>query len=271
MSSPPHSKIASTTKKTPRTAASSNTNTILQALQSGHTNADTTPPPKKPKYIQLTEEQFERIMSTCSKQQECIDRISSMHPTALQFKDTPMRSLPAYYSNAKYEEISCKGMKPAYDGTEDELIPFLTRLDIRRQHEGWAPATYVTIHSKTYDLTSKFAQVSEYDITEAAESRWNSENVQSEKHTVGHETYNSRLLAIVLFNSITEDFSTTLIHRVPMSLRNDGTYLLWSICHNIHRNNVAFTEHIREKISTAMLSTFNDDIIKYIIYIKHNL
>jgi hypothetical protein len=141
MSTSTQSKAASATKKTPWTTDSSNTNTILQDLQSGHPNDVATPPPKKPKYIQLTEEQFERIMSTCSKQQECIDRISSMNPTTLQFKETPMCSLPAYYSNAKYEEISCKGMKPAYDGTENELIPFLTRLDIRRQHEGWASAT----------------------------------------------------------------------------------------------------------------------------------
>ncbi len=163
MSSTAQFKVAWATKKNPWTADSSNTNTILQELQPGHTNDANTPPPKKPKYIQLTEEQFERIMSTCSKQQECIDRISSMNPTTLQFKEAPTRSLLACYSNAKYEEISCKGIKLAYDGTKDELIPFLTRLDIRRQHEGWASATYITIHGQTYDLTRKSAQVSEYE------------------------------------------------------------------------------------------------------------
>jgi hypothetical protein len=76
---------------------------------------------------------------------------------------------------------------------------------------------------------------------------------------------------MVIMNSITDDFMTTLIHRAPAKLRNDGTFLLWSLCHNINRNNVTFTEHIREKISTATLSTFNNDVNKYIIFIKDNL
>jgi hypothetical protein len=37
---------------------------------------------------------------------------------------------PSYYNNAKYEDIACKPIKPLYDGSEDQLIPFLTLLDI---------------------------------------------------------------------------------------------------------------------------------------------
>jgi hypothetical protein len=42
----------------------------------------------------------------------------------------------------------------------------------------------------------------------------------------------------------------------------------WCICHYIHRNNVAFTEHTRKKITTATLTQFNNDISLYVIYIK---
>jgi hypothetical protein len=76
---------------------------------------------------------------------------------------------------------------------------------------------------------------------------------------------------MVITNSITDDFLTTLIHRVPSNLRNDGTYLLWSVCHNIHRNNIAFHENIRNKTRHATLSTHDNDIDRYIIAIKNYL
>jgi hypothetical protein len=72
-------------------------------------------------------------------------------------------------------------------------------------------------------------------------------------------------------NSISDDFLSTLLNRTPHLIRNDGTFLLWSISNNIHRNNIAFTEHNHEKISLATLSQFNNDVTKYIIFIKDNL
>jgi len=179
--------------------------------------------------------------------------------------------LPAYYSNAKYEEISCKAIKPLYNGSEENLIPFLTKLELHRQHEGWASATFVTVAGKKYDLTTHFALLTEADMQAATTDLWSSPDVEKEKHTVGHLTYNARLLSIVLMNSITDDFMTTLIHKVPTALRIDGTYLLWSVSHNIHRNNVAFHEHIREKIRTATILQHDNDITKYIITIKNQL
>jgi hypothetical protein len=108
-------------------------------------------------------------------------------------------------------------------------------------------------------------------VNNATLARWTSPTVQQDKHTVGSPTYNARLLAMVITNSITDDFLTTLIHRVPSNLRNDGTYLLWSVCHNIHRNNIAFHENIRNKIRHATLSTYDNDIDRYIIAIKNYL
>jgi hypothetical protein len=72
-------------------------------------------------------------------------------------------------------------------------------------------------------------------------------------------------------NSITNEFLPTILNRIPHLLRNDGTYLLWSLSHNIHRNNISFTEHISEKIRLATLSQFNNDVTNYIIFLKDNL
>jgi hypothetical protein len=77
----------------------------------------------------------------------------------------------------------------------------------------------------------------EAHITVFAEARWISTTVDQDKHTVGKPTYQARQLAIVIMNSITDDFMTTLIHQVPTKLRN----------------------------------AFNNDVNKYIIFVKDNL
>ncbi len=159
-------------------------------------------------------------------------------------------------------------IKPIYDGSEDQLIPFLSRLDIERQNEGWAPTTYIQLHDIKYNLTSNFASVKEADIIKLAENCWNAPTVDVNKHNADQITYNSRLLAIVFMNSITDELLTTILNHVPCLLHNDGTFLIWSLSHNIHQNNITFMEHVREKITLATLSQHNNDATKYIIFVK---
>jgi hypothetical protein len=240
---------------------------ILQDLQSNTANDESETPrsTKRQCNLVLTPELFEHLLRTHSK-------ALASSPTSTRYTQSYVsNSQPAYYSNAKYKEISSKGIKPLYNGSEQQLIPFLTKLDLRRQHEGWAPATYVTIDNKKHDLTTHFALISETDINLATSARWESQDIEQHKHTIGHDTYNAGLLAMVITNSLTDDFMNTLIHRIPSSLRNDGTYLLWAVSHNIHHNNIAFHEHIRDKIRLATLAAQDNDIDKYIITLKNYL
>jgi hypothetical protein len=80
-----------------------------------------------------------------------------------------------------------------------------------------------------------------------AKLRWLSPTVSNDKHTVDHPTYNARVLGRLLLRSITDDFSIMIINRIPHDFRNDGPLILWTICNNIHRNNVAFIETIKTK------------------------
>jgi hypothetical protein len=57
-----------------------------------------------------------------------------------------------HYNNARYEDIICRPIKPMYDGSPDHLVPFLNRLDIRRQDEAWKAVTYITENNQTFDL-----------------------------------------------------------------------------------------------------------------------
>jgi hypothetical protein len=134
-------------------------NQVLQNIQNGTTGSnDTTDEPatKRGKYIKLTYEHFEKLMQTCTGQQAFIKRLMVSPNTITAPSQNQSSTRPAYYTNAKFEEIACRAIKPAYDGSEDQLVPFLSRLDIRRQNEGWSSATFVTLSDKTYDLTSNF-------------------------------------------------------------------------------------------------------------------
>jgi hypothetical protein len=108
-------------------------------------------------------------------------------------------------------------------------------------------------------------------MLQEAKTRWTALSVSQDKNTIDHPTFNARVLARLLLNSITDDFRITVINRVPQEYRNDGPLLLWVICNNIHRNNVAFVESVERKIREATLSYFGDDVSKYILHIKDNL
>jgi hypothetical protein len=227
---------------------------------------------KKQRIIQFTPAQFDSLLQTLTT----VTPPTPCNPppppsTPVLSGISTSASMPAYYNNAKYEEITCKPLKPLYDGSEDNLMPFLTHLDVRRQNEGWALATYISVDGKTIDLCLHFAQITADQAKAAATLRWNSPTVHTDKHTIGHETCNSRQLAIVLMGSISDALSLIILHRVPCELRNDGTYILWTNCNNVHRNNVALTEHVCEKITNATLQQFSNNVEDYIIFIKDNL
>jgi hypothetical protein len=75
------------------------------------------------KYIKMTPDQLSQLINTCSNQ--ILQTLSPMgrSPTSIVSNTTVN---PAYYNNAKYEEICCRAMKPLYHGSKEELIPFLT-------------------------------------------------------------------------------------------------------------------------------------------------
>jgi hypothetical protein len=68
---------------------------------------------------------------------------------------------PDYYSNARYKDIICKTIKLAYNGTADQLVPFLNKLDICWQDESWYPITFNEIANHKYDLLWHFAKIDE--------------------------------------------------------------------------------------------------------------
>jgi len=81
---------------------------------------------------------------------------------------------PDYYTNAKFEDIATRPLKPIYDGSPEQLVPFLNHLDIRRHDEGWYPITFITINQEKLDLLRDFTHIKEADIRQEATRRWDS-------------------------------------------------------------------------------------------------
>lgn len=261
-----------------------NINDLLRRVQE---SSDEDLPGKKRKYVHLSAEQFSVLMHCFQQQQSDISRLltssAQADTTDTSFSTDP--SLPSnanassnikikttdHYNNAKYEDIICRPIKPTYDGSPDTLIPFLNRLDIRRQDETWKSITYISSEGKTYDIIRHFAKIPESVITANAKMRWTSDSVETDKYTFGHPTYLARCLARLLLCSITEDFYITVIGRIEQDYRNDGPLLLWTVCNNIYRNNIAFVETIKAKLRMANIDQFNNDIPKYITFLRDNL
>lgn len=107
-------------------------------------------------------------------------------------------------------------------------------------------------------------------LTEA-KLHWLSPTIATDKHFIDHPNYNAHVLARLLLCSVTEDFSITIINRIPQNYRNDGPLILWTICNNTHLNNIAFIKTIKTKIRDSNISQFGDDVCKYIVHIKDNL
>lgn len=183
----------------------------------------------------------------------------------------PTPKPPDVFDNAKYEQIACAGLQPRYNGSPDELIPTLNMIHIRRQNEVWYAATFLSQDGSKTDLVRHFSQVKQETVQNKAKELWDSPNSMTLRHTRGSETYNSKLLAIFLTNSLAADFAALLHSRIDPSYSTDGPTLLFTMCIHIHRNHLAFIESIKNKIRMATLTEYKNDVSAFLRYIHNNL
>jgi len=115
------------------------------------------------------------------------------------------------------------------------------------------------VNRQQLDLIRNFSQIPETTVTRKAKLRWEATTISRDKHTLSHPTFNAKILAKLLLKSLTDDFLITIVNRIPTALHNDGPLFLWTICHHIHRNNVAFVESIKHSIRSATLANFSND------------
>lgn len=113
--------------------------------------------------------------------------------------------------------------KPAYV-LADQLVPFLDHLDIC-----WEDVIKLLHH---------FTKIDEYVILHEAALQWKSLTLLADKFSLDHPTYNARVLAQLFFRSLQDDFCIPIIYSVPQECQQDSVIILWTICNNIHQNNI---------------------------------
>jgi hypothetical protein len=118
--------------------------------------------------------------------------------------------VPDIFDNAKFEQIACNGLQPKYNGSPEELIPTSNVIHIRRQNEVWYAATFMMQDNESIDLVQHFSKVSQATIQDKAKELWDHPDSWSLRLTRGTPTYNSRLLALFLMNSLTPEFAALL-------------------------------------------------------------
>jgi hypothetical protein len=102
-------------------------------------------------------------------QQRALKELASTPPPSSPPVVPPPTSTPDYFTSAKYEDLTCRPIKPLYGRTSDNLVPFLNRLDIRCHDEGWGSiTTYIKIQNSTLDLIKNFAKIPELAISHEA-------------------------------------------------------------------------------------------------------
>jgi hypothetical protein len=193
---------------TPATPTHQDNDIVNDLLRQLNDNTSPSGTASEPTSITLTTEQISTLLQFFKQQQELIALMTvdmNTHATnALPGTSSHVLNphhhikMPKYYNNAKYKDIICKPIKPSYNGSSEQLLPFLNRLNIRHQYKGWHPITFLTIWGHKYDLTCYFAQIDESVMRQEAKYRKSSPTVSTNKHTVDHPTYNARVLARLL-------------------------------------------------------------------------
>lgn len=184
---------------------------------------------------------------------------------------SPASKIPDVFDNAKYEQIACTGIKPPYNGSSQDLIPTLNMIHFRRQNEVWCSATFITQDGKNLDLIRNFSQAKHDVILTQAKVLWDSEDSVTQRHVRGTKTYNARIFAVFLMNSVTPDFATLLQSRIDPAYSLDGPLLFFTMCTHIHRNHLAFVESIKTKIRKSSLIEFKDDVQNFLRFLQDNL
>jgi hypothetical protein len=203
--------------------------------------------------------------------------LTSLALNALRTRGISMNAIPHVpkvpdiFDNAKYEQIACAGLQPKYNGSPDELIPTLNMIHIRRQNEVWYAATFLRQDDSNIDLVRQFSQIKHETVQSKAKELWDSPTSMSSRHTRGTETYNSRLLALFLTNSLTADFAALLHSHIDPNYSTDGPTLLFTMCNHIHHNHLAFVESIKNKNPLATLSEYKNDVPAFLRYLQDNL
>jgi len=159
-----------------------------------------------------------------------------------------------------------------FDGTHENLAPWIKKFKTLRSHALWREATYLTHEGVTYDILTEFTKIKESVIKPQAQQRCTQEN-QLKSLKPEHATlFYARILGKVVSSSVTDDFNTILQNYAGDDLASDGPLLLWSLLTHFHTSTITYQEQLKAQIRQRTLGQdHQDDPESYLLWLRHQL
>ncbi len=77
---------------------------------------------------------------------------------------------------ARLEHYISQGLALKFDGTQDNLIPWIKKIRALRANAVWRQAFYLLQDNKTYDILTDFTKIKETVIRAQASACWTADN-----------------------------------------------------------------------------------------------
>lgn len=225
------------------------------------------PPSRAPSpVIQLTSDQLTELLREL--------RASSTPPPAFITPPKPPGDDDPY-SILRLEQLASTGLVTKFDGNPIQFPSFLKKFKNAANIAYWREAiTFDLIQpdstTKSLNLLLDFTQIPEDNIIQEATRRWTTPTSLTNLSKKGTFEFNNKLLCLFLTNSITDSLHTKLQNRAGDLLANDGQFLLWLLCQDIHNNSVSYEADIKNQIrGCSVAADHNNDPQEYVTHVKN--
>jgi len=207
----------------------------------------------------LTTEQFQYLLLNIT------DSIRSTHQQSVPKEDNP-------FAVARAEFYISQGLTFKFDGTHENLAPWIKKFKTLRSNALWREATYLTHEGVTYDILSEFTKIKEACVKPQAQMRCTSENHLKSLRPEHTTLFYARILGKVVTSSVTDDFNTVLQNYAGDELASDGPYLLWLLLTHFHTSTITYQEQLKTQIRQRTLTgDHQDDAESYLLWLRHQL
>jgi hypothetical protein len=204
----------------------------------------------------LSAYQFQQLLANLT------DTIKSTVPTPPTRKDNP-------FAIARVEFYISQGLTFKFDGTHENLTPWIKKFKALRGNALWREAIYLQYEGQIYDILTEFTKIKESYIKPQARQRCTQEN-QAKSLKPEHTTlFYARILGKVVISSVTDEFYTILQNYAGDNLAGDGPFLLWLILPRFHTSTITYQEQLKTQVcSRSLVADHQEDVESYLLTTK---
>ena len=199
-----------------------------------------------------------------------IERIRTSTPPNVPPLPQPTLADDSITNIIRLETAASNGLSTKFDGQPHSFPSWIRKFRLTVQLAHWNSAIKISISETngttvTYDITTDFAKIPKAVIVQQATNRWTNPTLLTNLSKKGTPEFNIKLLCLFLTNSISDRYHTVLQNRAGDLLANDGQYLLWLLCTDIHYSSISYEQSIKDQIRSGTIKgEYNNDLQEYI-------